>query len=50
MYKLRLLLKKIHTPIIIMLVPHSRFSSRSIRIPLFAAATFCALACMGDRG
>jgi murein DD-endopeptidase MepM/ murein hydrolase activator NlpD len=47
MYKLRLLLKKIHTPITIMLVPHSRFSSRSIRIPLFAAATFCALACMG---
>jgi murein DD-endopeptidase MepM/ murein hydrolase activator NlpD len=47
MYKLRLLLKKIHTPITIMLVPHSRFSSRSIRIPLFAAATFCALAVMG---
>ncbi len=47
MYKLRLFLKKIHTPITIMLVPHSRFSSRSIRIPLFAAATFCALACMG---
>jgi len=47
MYKLRLLLKKIHTPITIMLVPHSRFSSRSIRIPVFAAATFCALACMG---
>jgi len=47
MYKLRLLLKKIHTPITIMLVPHSRFSSRSIRIPVFAAATFCVLACMG---
>lgn len=47
MYKLRLLLKKIHTPITIMLVPHSRFSSRSVRIPMFAAATFCALACMG---
>lgn len=47
MHKLRLLLKKIHTPITIMLVPHSRFSSRSIRIPMFAAATFCTLAFMG---
>jgi murein DD-endopeptidase MepM/ murein hydrolase activator NlpD len=47
MYKLRLLLKKIHTPITIMLVPHSRFSSRSIRIPFIAAALFCVLACMG---
>lgn len=47
MYKLRLLLRKIHTPITIMLVPHSRFSSRSIRIPVVAAAMFCLLACMG---
>lgn len=47
MYKLRLLLKKIHTPITIMLVPHSRFSSRSIRIPVVAAALFCIMACVG---
>ncbi len=47
MYKLRLLLKKIHTPITIMLVPHSRFSSRSIRIPAVAAALFCVMACLG---
>lgn len=47
MYKLRLLLKKIHTPITIMLVPHSRFSSRSIRIPVVAAALFCVMASLG---
>lgn len=47
MYKLRLLLKKIHTPITIMLIPHSRFSSRSVKIPVFAAAFFCVLACVG---
>jgi len=47
MYKLRLLLKKIHTPITIMLIPHSRFSSRSIKIPVVAAAFFCVLACVG---
>lgn len=47
MYKLRLLLRKIHTPITIMLVPHSRFSSRSVRIPVVAAAMFCLLACIG---
>jgi len=47
MYKLRLLLKKIHTPITIMLIPHSRFSSRSIKIPVVAAACFCVLACVG---
>jgi len=47
MYKLRLLLKKIHTPITIMLIPHSRFSSRSVRIPVIAAALFCVLACVG---
>jgi len=47
MYKLRLLLKKVHTPITIMLVPHSRFSSRSIRIPVIAAAFFCVMACVG---
>lgn len=47
MYKLRLLLRKIHTPITIMLVPHSRFSSRSIRIPVIAAALFCVMACVG---
>ncbi|NVO00564.1 MAG: M23 family metallopeptidase [Geobacteraceae bacterium] len=47
MYKLRLLLRKIHTPITIMLVPHSRFSSRSIKIPVIAAALFCVMACVG---
>jgi len=47
MYKLRLLLKKIHTPITIMLIPHSRFSSRSVRIPVVAAAVFCVMACVG---
>lgn len=47
MYKLRLLLKKIHTPITIMLIPHSRFSSRSVKIPVIAAAFFCVLACVG---
>jgi murein DD-endopeptidase MepM/ murein hydrolase activator NlpD len=48
MYKLRLLLKKIHTPITIMLVPHSRFSSRSVRIPVIAAAFFCVMALLGS--
>jgi murein DD-endopeptidase MepM/ murein hydrolase activator NlpD len=47
MYKLRLFLKKIHTPITIMLIPHSRFSSRSVRIPVVAAAVFCVMACVG---
>jgi murein DD-endopeptidase MepM/ murein hydrolase activator NlpD len=47
MYKLRLLLKKLHTPITIMVVPHSRSSSRSFKIPMFAAATFCSMACIG---
>jgi murein DD-endopeptidase MepM/ murein hydrolase activator NlpD len=47
MYKLRLLLKKIHTPITIMLIPHSRSSSRSLRIPVVAAAVFCVMACVG---
>jgi murein DD-endopeptidase MepM/ murein hydrolase activator NlpD len=48
MHKLRLLLKKIHTPITIMLVPHSRFSSRSVRIPVIAAAFFCVMALLGS--
>jgi len=48
MYKLRLLLKKIHTPITIMLIPHSRFSSRSDRIPVIAAAFFCVMALLGS--
>jgi murein DD-endopeptidase MepM/ murein hydrolase activator NlpD len=30
-----------------MLVPHSRFSSRSVRIPVVAAAFFCMMACIG---
>jgi murein DD-endopeptidase MepM/ murein hydrolase activator NlpD len=30
-----------------MLIPHSRFSSRSVKIPVFAAALFCVLACVG---
>jgi murein DD-endopeptidase MepM/ murein hydrolase activator NlpD len=47
MYKLRRLFKKIHTPITIMLVPHSRFSSRSIRIPFIMAVLFCCLSCVG---
>ncbi len=47
MYKLRRLFKKIHTPITIMLVPHSRFSSRSIRIPFIMAVLFCCLSFVG---
>jgi murein DD-endopeptidase MepM/ murein hydrolase activator NlpD len=47
MYKLRRLFKKIHTPITIMLVPHTRFSSRSIRIPFIMAVLFCCLSCVG---
>lgn len=47
MRKLRLLLKKIHTPITIMLIPHSRFSSRSVKIPTIAAALFCIMAGLG---
>ncbi len=47
MYKLRRLLKKIHTPITIMLVPHTRFSSRSLRVPFFVAVLFCCLSCVG---
>ena len=48
MYKLRLLLKKVHTPITIMLIPHSRFSARSVRIPVIAAALFCVMALLGS--
>jgi murein DD-endopeptidase MepM/ murein hydrolase activator NlpD len=47
MYKFRRLLKKIHTPITIMLVPHTRFSSRSIRVPFIVAVLFCCLSCVG---
>jgi murein DD-endopeptidase MepM/ murein hydrolase activator NlpD len=47
MYKFRCLLKKIHTPITIMLVPHTRFSLRSVRVPFIAAVLFCCLACVG---
>ncbi|MBT0652728.1 M23 family metallopeptidase [Geomobilimonas luticola] len=47
MHKLRLLIRKIHTPITIMLVPHTRFSARSIRIPFILALAFCAFSCLG---
>ena len=47
MYKFRQLVRKIHTPITIMLVPHSRFSSRSVKVPLIMAIFFCCLCCLG---
>ncbi|HEX5773689.1 MAG TPA: M23 family metallopeptidase [Geomobilimonas sp.] len=47
MHKLRLLIRKFHTPITIMLVPHTRFSARSIRIPFILALAFCGLSCLG---
>lgn len=47
MYKFRQLLRKIHTPITIMLVPHSRFSPRNIRVPFIVALFFCGLSCLG---
>ena len=43
----RLWLKKIRTPVTIMVIPHSRSSSRSIKLPVaLIAAIFC-LSCLG---
>ena len=46
-YKFRQFFKKFHTPITIMLVPHSRSSSCSIRVPFVLATMFCCFAMVG---
>lgn len=47
MNRLRRWLRKIHTPVTIMVVPHSRYSSRSIKMPLIVIALVSALSCIG---
>jgi murein DD-endopeptidase MepM/ murein hydrolase activator NlpD len=47
MRKFRLWLKKIHTPVTIMVVPHSRSNSRSIRVPFVVIALVFSLSCLG---
>ena len=47
MNRFRRWLKKLHTPVTIMVVPHSRFSSRSIKMPLIVIALVSVLSCMG---
>jgi murein DD-endopeptidase MepM/ murein hydrolase activator NlpD len=47
MNRLRRWLKKIHTPVTIMVIPHSRFSSRSIKTPFILIALVCILSTMG---
>ncbi|WP_243371587.1 M23 family metallopeptidase [Geotalea sp. SG265] len=47
MYRFSTFIKKIHVPLTIMIVPHSRGSSRSIRIPFILALLFCCLSVVG---
>jgi murein DD-endopeptidase MepM/ murein hydrolase activator NlpD len=47
MTKLRLLLKKIHTPITIMLIPHSRFNSVNFKVPFILILFVLFLSCVG---
>lgn len=47
MKRFRLWLKKVHTPVTIMVVPHSRSNSRSIKMPFIVIALFSVLSCMG---
>ena len=47
MNRLRLWLKKIHTPVTIMVIPHTRFSSRSIKLPVIVIALVCLMSTMG---
>jgi murein DD-endopeptidase MepM/ murein hydrolase activator NlpD len=47
MKRFRLWLKKIHTPVTIMVVPHSRSSSRSIKMPFIVISLVSVLSCMG---
>jgi murein DD-endopeptidase MepM/ murein hydrolase activator NlpD len=47
MNRLRRWLKKVHTPVTIMVIPHSRFSSRSIKLPVILIALVCILSTMG---
>ena len=47
MNRFRRWLKKVHTPVTIMVVPHSRSSSRSIKMPFIVIALVFILSCMG---
>ena len=47
MKRFRLWLKKLHTPVTIMVIPHSRSSSRSIKMPFIVIALISVLSCMG---
>jgi murein DD-endopeptidase MepM/ murein hydrolase activator NlpD len=47
MNRLRRWLKKVHTPVTIMVIPHSRFSSRSIKMPFIVIALICIMSTMG---
>ncbi|ACM21515.1 zinc metalloendopeptidase M23 domain protein [Geotalea daltonii FRC-32] len=46
-YKLVQIIKKIHVPLTIMVVPHSRGCSRSIRIPFIVAVLCCCMSVVG---
>lgn len=45
--RFRRLLKKVHTPVTIMLIPHSRSSARSIKVPFAVMAVVFSLSCLG---
>lgn len=47
MYRFGQAIKKIHVPLTIMIVPHSRGCSRSVRIPFILALLFCCLSIIG---
>lgn len=47
MYKVGQFIKKIHIPLTIMVVPHSRGCSRSIRIPFIVALLGCCMSIVG---
>lgn len=47
MNRFRLWLKKIRTPVTIMVVPHSRSNSRSIKLPVASILALFALSCLG---
>lgn len=47
MNRLRLWLKKIRTPVTIMVVPHSRSNSRSIKLPVASILALFVLSCLG---
>jgi murein DD-endopeptidase MepM/ murein hydrolase activator NlpD len=47
MNRFRRWLKKVHTPVTIMVIPHTRFSSRSIKLPVIVIALVGLMSSMG---